>query len=131
MSRVRRCARTLSALAGTGHATTLLGAASAGFRAALAVLHVAVLLALLRTLFANVRAQLAEFRCALTTACHHDGGSAADLGTFEVECDAAREHLDVLLIQTGGGAVFTLERALVARIDAAAHGFVGHGLFSG
>jgi hypothetical protein len=26
--------------------------------------------------------------------------------------------------------VFTLQRALVARIDAAAHGFVGHGLFS-
>jgi len=114
-------------LPGTGHATTLLGAASAGLRAALAVLHVAVLLAFLRTLFANVRAQLAELRGALTTARHHDRGSATNLGAFEVERDAAREHLDVLLIQTGGGAMLTLERALIARIDAATHGFVCHG----
>ena len=118
-------------MAGTGHATTFLGAAPAGFRAAPAVLHVAVLLAFLRTPFASVRTQLTELPGALTTARHHDGGGTANLGAFEVERDAAREHLDVLLVQTGGGAVFTLKRAFIARIDAATHGFVGHGGVSG
>jgi hypothetical protein len=91
------------------------------------VFHVPVLLAFQGALFANVRAQLAAVRSSLTTARHHDRGGTADLGTFEVELDAARKHLDVLLIQTGGGAVFTFERALIAGVDAATHGFMGHG----
>lgn len=91
------------------------------------MLHMAVLFALLRTFFANIRAQLAELRRSLATACHHDGGSAADLCAFEVERNAAGEHFDVLLIQTGGRAVLTLDCAFIAGIYAATHGFVCHG----
>jgi hypothetical protein len=88
------------------------------------MLHVLVSLAFLRAFLAGIRAKLAELRGAFAAALHQERGSAAKLGTFEVEGDAAGQHLHVLFLEAGVGAVFAFECAFVASIDAAAHGFV-------
>jgi hypothetical protein len=90
------------------------------------VLHVLVSFALLGAFLADIRAQLAELSGAFTSARHHDGRGPADLGAFQIENDATRERVHVWFPQAGRGAVFAFEGALIACIDANAHGFVGH-----
>jgi hypothetical protein len=91
------------------------------------MVHVLVSLTLLRAIVAGIRAQFAEFGCAFAAAGHEDGCRPAELRAFEVERNTPRKHLHVGFVQTGGGAVFALECAFIARIDAGTHGFVGHG----
>jgi hypothetical protein len=109
------------------HTATLLGATATSFGTSPAMVHVLVLLAFLRAIVAGVRAQLAEFGCPLAAAGHDDGCRPAELRALEVECNTPREHLHVGFVQTGSGTMLALECAFIARVDATAHGFVGHG----
>ena len=106
------------------HDVIIVGARVAG--ASTAMLHVLVSLAFLRTDITDLRAQLAKFSGAFATTGHKDGCRAAEFCTLEVELDAAREHLYVLFVETGGRAVLAFDRAFVGGVDATAHGFVGH-----
>ena len=90
------------------------------------MLHVLVSFALLGAFLADIRAQLAELSGAFTSARHHDGRGPTDLGAFEIENDATRKRVHVCFPQAGRGAVFACEGAVIACIDANAHGFVGH-----
>jgi hypothetical protein len=116
-----------STCSGACHATTLFRTAAAGFCAPATVLHVLVPLAFLGAFLTRVRAQLAQLGSPFAAASHEDGGRAAKFGAFEVEPDATGQHLDVLFVQAGNGTVFALDRAFIAGVDAAAHGFRCHG----
>src|SRR5690242_5898053 len=105
-----RWASGFAARVGSRHAPALLGAAAAGFGTAPTVLHMLVLLAFLCARLAGIRTQLAELGRPFTATRHEESGGAAKLRTFEIEGDAAREHLHVVLVQAGRGAVFALER---------------------
>lgn len=111
-------------LRGYSHAAGLF-AAAAGFSALLAVLHVGpVLLALVAAGFADFRALAQQVLSVLRAAGHKAGRQGADIGAVAVEADAAGHHLDFLLAQAGGSAVFASidagiesgEQALILRM---------------
>jgi hypothetical protein len=58
---------------------------------------------------------LREFR----TARHEAGGHRADPGAIAIQPNAARHHFDIILLQTGAGAVFAFRGAIVAGFDTA------------
>jgi hypothetical protein len=78
---------------------------------------VLVLVALGAASIANLGTGTAQFRRFGTAALHEGCGQAADLGTIDVERDAARQHLHIGLLQAGAGTVFAGGRAVVAGID--------------
>jgi hypothetical protein len=124
----RRAAGLLSG-SGASHATALFRTAPAGLGTSAAVVHVFVAFALPGAILANIGAQLAELASPFATARHDDGRGTADLRAFQVERNAAGERFYLCFIQAGGRTMLAFECALIAGIDAAAHGFVAHGFW--
>jgi hypothetical protein len=120
---VRRCAHS-AALAparhARSHAPTLIGTPAARLRAFTAVLH-RMPLAFFSARIADLRAELALCTGELAPSRHQRDARSAHLGAIDVERDASRELLDVLLGQTFGSTVAARCCALVACIDAALH----------
>lgn len=75
---------------------------------------------------ANRCAERTDLSSELAVTCHHRRGKLTKGSAVDVECDAARHHLDVLFLQAGGGALIALNRAVVARLDTGFVLFLGH-----
>jgi hypothetical protein len=101
-----------------GHAFTFLRAAFARVGAALAMVC-RMLAAFLAAAAANLGANPADFLGELRSARHERRSGETDFGAIAVERDAARHFFYVLFLQTGAGAMFTFDRAVVAGVDAA------------
>ena len=84
-------------------------------------------LALLRARIANLRACFALDARKLASSRHERDAGTTDLGAVDIERDTSRKLLDIFLGEACRGAVITRDRAPVAGIDTALHGFVGHG----
>jgi hypothetical protein len=108
-----------------GHPPALLSAPTARLRALLAVI-LRVLRALVATGLADLGTQLAQLLGEVAAACHVACRKPAHRGAIHVECDAARHHLDVGLLQASGRAVVTCIGAGVAGIDAGLVNLMGH-----
>ena len=109
-----------------GHLAAFLGALVAGLGALLAVFHV-LLGAFVATRLADVGAQGADGIGVLATAGHRGGGQLANRSAVHIERDAARHHLDVLLVQAGCGAMIAGHGAGVAGFEARKVFLVRHG----
>ena len=82
-----------------------LDAGAAGFGALLAML-VLVLTAFVGALLADFETLLENMLGVVRAAGDEGVGEAADVGTVAVEADAGHHHLDIILVQAGGGAHF-------------------------
>jgi hypothetical protein len=80
------------------------------------VLHL-MLAALVRAGFADLRAQLADFHCVLASPAHELGGQAAYCCAFIVQCNAARHHLRIRIMQAGCGTGVAPLGTLVTGLD--------------
>ena len=95
---VFRCAGRFTTRIRSGHAPAFLCAAATGFGAAPTVLHVLMPFAFLRARLAGIRTQVAELSRPLTATGHEESRGAAKLRTFEIEGDASRKHLHLVLV---------------------------------
>jgi len=77
----------------------------ASISALLAMLHMAVLGALIATGFADFGALLQQVRGVLGATGHEAGREGADVGAVAVELNAAGHHFHVLLAEASGGAM--------------------------
>src|SRR4051812_8164360 len=83
--------------------------------------------ALVAARLAEVGAEAADGGRALAAARHRRRGELAGGGAIEIERDAARHHLDVLLLQARRRAVMAGRGAGVAGVDAVLVARVRHG----
>lgn len=113
-----------------GHLATSLRALPARLSTLLTMLH-RVLCALVCASGANAGAQGADSLGVLTAAGYRRGGELANGRAIHIQGDAARHHLDVLLLQTRRGAVIAGHRAGIASVDTGLMSLVRHGSFSG
>ena len=102
-----------------------MGTAATRLSALLAVAH-GVALAFVGALFAQLGAELAVGLRTLAGASHGRSSGLADLGAVNIQRDAARHHLDVLLPQALRCAVIAGLGACVAGLDAVGKLLVGH-----
>ena len=101
------------------HFSAGLGAASAGFGALSAMVHVrCVFLALSRAGFTQVGAELTHVSRVNTTTGHERNGRIADSGAVAVEPDTVHHHHNILFAKTGVGAGIATNGAILAGIDA-------------
>ena len=84
----------------------------------------AVLPALFTTDFAHVRAQTADLLHEFRPARHFSSGERTDLGARTVQLNTANHHLNILLVQTGRGAVLARLHTLQTLLDALTIAFV-------
>lgn len=99
------------------HLPAFLGTAPTGCRAFLAMADV-VFGAFLPAGVAGIGADLAECCCEGGTAGHLTGGDRAEVGATVVETDAPGHHRYVIFGETRACAVFTCQRACLARLNA-------------
>lgn len=88
-----------------------------------------VLAALLTAGFAHVGAKRADLLGELRASGHLTHGERTNIGAIAIQLDATRHHLDIILVQTGHGAMFARLHALVAGFDTIFVFFVGHDVF--
>lgn len=100
----------------SGHAFAFLGTAFTGFGATLAVLHI-MLATFIATDAANLGADAAEVFGKFRTAGHKSGGGGTDFRASAVQLDASGHSFYVFFVEALGGAMITLDRALVAGLD--------------
>ena len=107
------------------HGEAGVGTTLASFGAALAVIHV-VRAALCRAAAACLRAQRADFFHVFATSGYRGHGKLADVGTFQIQGDAASHRFGVGLLEAGGGALQTGQCAVVARAQTNFFDLLGH-----
>lgn len=63
---------------------------------------------------------MAQQRCKFATDTHQRRVRRADDRTLPRQRDATRQHFDIILLETFGGAMFALRSTLIAKLDASA-----------
>lgn len=94
--------------------------------ALLAMTHGSMTLAFLGALVANPSAELAVGLGAFARAAHGGSSGLANLGAVDVQCDATREHLHVLLLKALRCAVIACLGTGVASLNAGGKALMGH-----
>lgn len=112
----------------TYHLAALFGTAPTDFRAPLAVVSF-VLFAFRATGIADFRTHTTEVSGELRSTTHESRCAPAGFGAVSVKSDAVRHFLDILLAQTGIGALFTCLRTFNTCLNAGLM-FVSHESFS-
>ena len=108
------------------HRSALFGTYAAGICTFPAMVHMTVFIAFFRASVADFHAEAAHFFGAAAAHAHELGGAVADGGAFHIQLNALGEHLYIIFLQTGGGAVVADSGASQASVDALLKFMIAH-----